>query len=58
LRREEMLELAERAPRIDVRESDRDERAIPAPRMRVEARGRLGPAADMVAREDTEGRVA
>jgi hypothetical protein len=53
-----MLDLAERPVGVVVREADRDERRIPAPLMRVQARGRLGPAADVIAREDRESRVA
>jgi hypothetical protein len=53
-----MLDLAECPVRIVVRETDRDERRIPAPLMRVEARGWLRPAADVVARENTQGRLA
>jgi hypothetical protein len=58
LRFEEMLDLAERPVRIVMRETDRDERRVPAPLMRIEARGWLGPAADVVARKNTEGRLA
>jgi hypothetical protein len=53
-----MLDLPERPIRVMVRETDGDERGVPAPLVRIEARRRLGPSADVVAREDTEGRVA
>jgi hypothetical protein len=55
---EEMLDLAEGPVRVVMREADGDERGVPAPLMRVKARGRLGPSANVVAREDTEGRLA
>ena len=44
LRREEMLELLDRPRRVEMREADRDERAIPAPLVRIQTRRRLGPA--------------
>ncbi|MEK6207407.1 MAG: hypothetical protein AABM32_07180 [Chloroflexota bacterium] len=53
-----MLELAEGAVGVASREADRDERGVPAPLVRIQAWSRLGPSADVVAREDTEGRVA
>jgi len=43
-----MLELAERAVRVDPGETDRDERSVPAPLVRVQARSRLRPPADVV----------
>jgi len=58
LRFEEMLELAERAVGVDPRETDRDERGVPAPLMRIEARCRLRPPADVVPRQDRDRLVA
>jgi hypothetical protein len=48
LRLEQVLELLERARRIEMSEPDRDERAVPAPLVRIETRRRLRPAADIV----------
>jgi hypothetical protein len=53
-----MLDLAERAVGVMVREADRDERGIPAPLMRVQARRRLGPAADVVPGQGGQSLVA
>jgi hypothetical protein len=58
LRLEEVLDLAERPIRIVVCEADRDEGGIPAPLMRVQARCRLRPAADVVPGQDCKSRVA
>jgi hypothetical protein len=57
LRAEEPLELAEGAIRIDVRKADGDERAIPAPLVRVEARRRPRPPADVVRAQHRDGSV-
>jgi len=47
-----MLELAERAVRVDPGETDRDERGVPAPLVRIETRSRLRPPADVVPPQD------
>jgi hypothetical protein len=48
LRTEKMLELTERAVGVDPRKADRDERGVPAPLVRIQARSRLRPPADVV----------
>jgi len=53
-----MLELTDRAVGVAAREADRDERAIPAPLVRIKARGRLRPPSDVVPREDRKSLVA
>jgi hypothetical protein len=53
-----MLDLTERPIGIAVREADRDERGVPAPLMRIEARSRLRPSADVVPRQDRDRLVA
>jgi hypothetical protein len=58
LRVEKVLDLPERAVGVMVREADRDERGIPAPLVRVQARSRFGPAADVIARENGKSLVA
>jgi hypothetical protein len=58
LRTEEMLNLAERSIRIVVGEPDRDEGGIPAPLMRIQARGRFCPTTDVVPTKDGASFVA
>jgi hypothetical protein len=58
LRVEEMLDLAERAIRIVVRETDRDESRIPAPLMWIEAWCGLRPCADAIPGQNGECLVA
>jgi hypothetical protein len=58
LRGEEVLELAECPGRIAVRETDRDERGVPAPLVWVQARSGFRPTADVVPLQDRERLVA
>src|SRR5690242_21169061 len=46
------LQLAQRAVQVHVCQADADERAVPAPLVRVEARRWLGPATEIVCVED------
>jgi len=47
-----MLDFAERPAGLGMRETDRDERGVPAPLVRIEARSRLRPTPDVVPRQD------
>jgi len=49
-----MLELTERTVGVAPREADRDEGGVPAPLMRIQARRRLRPSADVVPGENGE----
>jgi len=52
LRTEKALALSERAVGVAPREADRDEGGVPAPLMRIQARRRLRPPADVVPGEN------
>jgi hypothetical protein len=58
LRAEEVLELTDRTAGIAPREADRDERRIPAPLVRIQARCRFRPSADVVSVENGQRFVA
>ncbi len=58
LRREQVLELREGPPDVQVRPSDRDEGAVPAPLVRIKVRCRLRPAARVIAVQHGGGLAA
>jgi hypothetical protein len=53
-----MFELFEGALRVAVRETDRDERRVPAPLVRIQARSGLRPPADVVPCQDGKRLIA
>jgi hypothetical protein len=54
LSREQRLQLAQGTIKVDMRQTDADEGAVPAPLVRVESRRRSSPITQIVAMEDRE----